>query len=605
VATLPSLSDLQIPEQKNEKSWFDIKPRQITAWIESLPLGDTEETTKQLYAVLSHLNRVQLPAPARLKAMLQMQETFEHCIQILKSQYIGHSFPLSPRALRSTDRTIAIYSEIAISYKIAAIELQDHNRLFRSKVLSLAIYKAIDSLNESLMAHYQVYAPEPPRLWNEIHTLYAYAESELLHEIKIKEVQVDSDTQASVLRKYKETLLLALSNPYHLRRNEIENVHHLVKEWATYTKLINPLVSPSGEANFVTCLKLDRPPVELGLIKTLENESCRFLDTSNLTQHLSYLVSQMVDEHPLSGTTSPFSKNNNEHLLKQLIDAWDSRGKRSFSRSPAAGSIDLSVGLNSTHFLIEECNRPPVKEPEEIVEEDNSGFIDDTKNPLDINHTTFSIEPIPGEADGEHYWDRNPNSHIRDLTPLAEATNEATEVKPNYTYQPWKALNISAGGYCLLWDHDNSSNAQIGEIVGIKETGQDGGNTWRIGVVRWMQYLRHQGLKLGIQILSPNATTIQSRLLKGRASKKKEYSCLGLPEMKAMHQPASILTPALHYKVGDALILNNQGNLMNVQLTRLVENTGNFARFQYAPLNTREDKAFEEALNVQTNEWKF
>lgn len=604
MATLPSLSDLHIPKQTNEKSWFDVRTKQIAVWIDALPLGDNEETTKQLYAVLSHLNRVQLPAPVRLKTMLQLQNTFNHCVQTLKSQYLGHSFPLKPRALRAADRTIAMLGEIAISYKITAIELQDHNRLFRNKLLSATIYKAVESLNELLMAHYQVYAPEPPRLWNEIHTLYSFAETEDLHKTRVRDIETDNEKQACIQHKYKETLLLALSNPYHLRRNEIDKVHLLVKEWATYTNLINPQLSPSGEANFVTCLKLDRPPVELGLIKTLEDESCRFLNTSNLTQHLRYLLSQETEEQKLSSVSGVYSENNNEHLLKQLIAAWDSRGKRSFSRSPVIGSIDLSIGLNSTHFLIEECNRPPVEEPEEIIEED-SGFIDDTKNPLDINHTTFSIEPIPGEADGEQYWDRNPNSHVRDLTPLANANDPTLEIKPTYNYQPWKTLNISAGGYCLLWDHDNSSNAQIGEIVGIKETGQDGENAWRIGVVRWMQYLRHQGLKLGIQILSPNATTIQSRLLKGRASKKKEYSCLGLPEMKAMHQPASILTPALHYKVGDALILNNQGNLMNVQLTRLVENTGNFARFQYAPLNTREDKAFEEALDLQTNEWKF
>ena len=43
--------------------------------------------------------------------------------------------------------------------------------------------------------------------------------------------------------------------------------------------------------------------------------------------------------------------------------------------------------------------------------------------------------------------------------------------------------------------------------------------------------------------------------------------------------------------------------MVNVQLTRLIERTGNFSRFLYAPLNTREIKEFEKEINRKTNEW--
>jgi len=602
---LPDLSRLRIPVQKKEKSWFDSRPKQISAWVDALPLGDTDETTKQLFSALSHINRVQLPPIARIKAMHALHNTFSHCVDTLKTNFVGQSFPLSSRSLKYIDRTIAMYSEWATGYKIAVSDLLLRNRFYEKKATSESIYHALETLNKILLTHYQIYAPEPATLWYEIHTLYALAEEKGLSKLTIKSEQLQTTDKSSIESKYKEAMLLSLSNPYHLGKNEIELVNTLLLEWSHSARLLNPAEVRSGSAHFVTCLNQDKAPVQLSLIKTLENNVCRFIDTTDLIQHLRFLVSQPTDDN--YSTSSLLSSKSREHqLYKQLLSAWDTREKRSFSRSPNTGGIDISIGLNSTHYLIDETNKPMI-EPE-ITEtkpatNHDDPVINDTRNPLDIHHTTFSIEPIAGEAAGEHYWKQGDNPRVQNLTQLGNAVEDETLPKPNYSYHQWKTLNAGAGGYCLLWDHDKSSNAQIGEIVGIREASNGKEAVWRIGVVRWMQYLRHQGLKLGIQIISPNASTISSKLMSGRASKKKEYSCLSLPEMQSMQQPASIITPSLHYKVGDAIILNDHGSMMNVQLTRLVENTGNYSRFQYIPLNQKEDLAFEEEIFNQTSEW--
>ncbi|NOY67216.1 MAG: hypothetical protein GXP13_07385 [Gammaproteobacteria bacterium] len=610
MANLPDLSKLLVPEQKREKSWFDTRPKQIAIWVSSLPLGDPDSTTKKLFSALSHINRIHMSPSSRIKAMDALYDTFSHCVDSLKSNYVGQSFPLSSRALKYIDRSIAMYSEWAIGYKIAAINLLQHKRFYENKITVSAIYHAIDSLDKILLTHYQIYAPEPALLWSEIHALYYLAEEKGLSRQSVKSEHLKNVSKPSIESKYKESMLLSLSNPYHLGKNEIEIVHALLTEWSHSTRLLNPAEVGSGTANFVTCLNQDKAPVQLSLIKTLENNVCRFIDTSDLIQHLRFLLTQ-PDEEPYSSSTS--SKSREYHLYKLLITAWDSREKRSFSRSPNTGDIDISIGLNSTHYLIEE-NKNQLEEEEaaeeveaeeveeEIEEKEQDHLIDDTRNPLDITHTTFSIEPI--DESNNRYWKQGDNPHAQAHQPQMIRAREYSNLPdPSYSYHSWKTLNVGAGGYCLLWDHDKSSNAQIGEVVGIKEVGRNKDNIWRIGVVRWMQYLRHQGLKLGIQILSPNASTISSKLMNGRISNRKEYSCLSLPEMQSIQQPASIITPTLHYKVGDALILNDHGNMMNVQLTRLVENTGNYSRFQYSPVNQKEEIKFEQDLIDQANKW--
>jgi len=602
VAKMPSPSDLRIPEIKHEKSWFDTRPRQVAEWVESLPLGDTDETTKQLFSVLSHINRVKIAAPARLKALDGLYPTFCFCINALKKNYLGQSFPLNERALKYVDRTLAMYSELVTSYKIAIADLLERNRFYEKKALTTAFYMSLDSLGQLQLSHYQIYAPEPSQLWLDIHTLYSIAEQKNLHQLDVKETPIESLGNTSIEKKYKQILLLSLSNPYHLGKNEIVMVQKMAQDYSDSCRIINPDTETKGEAHFVSCLNQDKPAMEFNLIKSLDDCICRFIDTSELTQQLRLLLTQTQDTFNVKDSTSQRNRIKESALYRQLINAWDTREKRSFSRSTSQGGLDISIGLNSTHYLIEESTQPFEEEiVEDTPQEEESSFIDDTKNPLDIHHTTFSIEPVAGEADGESVWEGN-STHIH-LTQLNDTSGHNIP-KPTYNYYPWKTLNAGAGGYCLLWDHNRSSNAQIGEIVGLRESSNGSEHNWRIGVVRWMQYMRNQGLKLGIQILSPNALTMQSKLMKGRASQKQEYSCLSLPEIKAIKQPATLLTPSLHYKVGDALILNDHGKMMNVQLTRLIENTGNYSRFQYAHVNSSEEQQFEQDLDSQANEWE-
>lgn len=605
MALMPSLSELRIPEQIKEKSWFDTRPRKIADWVEALPLGDTDETTKQLFTVIRDTNRVKMSAPVRLKMLDCLHPTFTFCLESLKKNFIGQSFPLNSRALKFVDRTLTIYSELSIAYKIATVDFIERDHFYEKKSMATSISMAMEMLNELQLCHYQIYTPEPEMLWIEIHRLFLIAEEKNIQDIPIKGTDEKSDSKHSIEERYKQILLLSLCNPYHLGKNEVEHVHRLLLQWSSFSRLINPENESKGEAHFVACLNNDKPPIELNLVQSIDNGIYRFIDTSDLTQHLRHLITQKQDALNLNGAKAFQSEAKQFSLYRQLIHAWDTREKRMFSRSSSLGFIDISVGLNSTHYILEESNKPLAPEPEEEIEasEDNS-IIDDTKNPLEINHTTFSIEPLPEEGDAGSYWNKVSNNNIKIAQHNGSITDQAIP-KPSYNFHPWKTINAGAGGYCLLWDHDKSSNAQIGEIVGIRESNNDNEDNWRIGVVRWMQYIRDHGVKLGIQILAPHANTIQSKLLRGAANKKQEYSCLRLPELTSIQQPASLLTPSTYYKVGDALILNDHGKMSNVQLTRLLENTGNYSRFQFSALNTREVQDFDKESSEKMARWDF
>jgi hypothetical protein len=605
VAQASDLFGLRIPEQHSEKSTFDLRPKKVEEWVAALPLGNIDETSRKVFSTLTSLNRLVIPPQTRLEIMDLLFDPIQHCTQAFRRFYTGQSFPLSNKNLRYVDRSLAMYQELGYAYKTIVVNFLARNRFFEKKSLNKALYYALRTLSETLLTYYKIYAPEPAFLWSEIHRLYQISEGRKLHQTLVRNNRYTKQ-DTSIEKAYKQAILLALSNPYHLRNKEVDNVYKCLETWSDYVRLCRPEEDIAGTSGFVACLNSDRSPVQLDLVKTLDGSSCRFIDTTDLNQFLRNQIARSQED---DDTPQDESRTLDDPLLRRLYVSWDNRGKRNFSRSETEGKTEISIGLNSTHFLMEEENRLFAEQQQDDSSEEELAETDDARkaeenNPLDITHTTFRIEPLPGKGKGEVYWDASGDHAGHEHTLISGDMEISNIPEPSYNAHSWKTLNVSAGGYCLLWDHDRSSNAQVGEIVGIRESSHGQNPLWSVGVVRWMQYIRNEGLKLGIQILAPQATTLQARLMSGRASKKKEYSCLSLPEIRAMHQPASLVTSTLQYKVGDALILNDHGKLINVQLTRLVENTGNYSRFLYTPINKKEISHFEKEIERQSGEWK-
>jgi hypothetical protein len=85
--------------------------------------------------------------------------------------------------------------------------------------------------------------------------------------------------------------------------------------------------------------------------------------------------------------------------------------------------------------------------------------------------------------------------------------------------ESWKMIDVSAGGYCLLWESNDVSSAQVGELVAIRRTSADGGDEgWKLGVIRWMKFTPDRGLVLGMQQLASLAIPVWASSVRGQIS---------------------------------------------------------------------------------------
>lgn len=69
---------LDVPKQTCvDKTAFDIRSRQLSAWIDNLPRANVGETAKQIYTVLQQTNQLSYPYQDRIRFLEALAEPLE------------------------------------------------------------------------------------------------------------------------------------------------------------------------------------------------------------------------------------------------------------------------------------------------------------------------------------------------------------------------------------------------------------------------------------------------------------------------------------------------------------------------------------------------
>lgn len=150
------------------------------------------------------------------------------------------------------------------------------------------------------------------------------------------------------------------------------------------------------------------------------------------------------------------------------------------------------------------------------------------------------------------------------------AINSSGELKASR----WQVLNTSAGGIALRNAGDAHADIQVGKLLCLKSH-QD--NDWSIGVVRRAIHNTHHQIEIGAQLISPSAIWAAVRM------EGKEEFCpvLLLPEISALRQPCSIVANRGIYLHGREIELKVGVTISKVMMTKLVDQTDHFDRFNF------------------------
>lgn len=511
----------------------EIRPKSIQDLIANLPQSNHRATAKLLLDELERLNRQQFSVDVRLTALELYRPAILNTVHGLSRQYCNQPLPLQETAKAQAELTIDLFTELAIGYKQAILSEED--RLFSigdDNQLALLMQRAIDALGRLLRVHHLTYTPPAHGIWSELHLLYLHALQLSLQNLAV----TDEQGESSINIVYKHALLLAVASPGHLNSIDIERTIQYLDHFANLAQL-HPLMNPEKPAGvFLIELKSDMPPKALAknskdadprtdiLLITIELARQVHLHISQLQSKAKPIVLDLPDEAVLDQRY--------RDLLQHLLKHWGNPPKRVFQRSQKVSAIQMCVGLTAIHhFLKSESSHSPAPNRSE-------------ETPVTLNFADSPIDSGGGSI---------------------------------FKSARWMVVNESPGGFALSKPTPSQESVRIGELLGLKS---EQTNHWGLAIVRWASSGGDGPLQIGAQMIAPSAASVAIHV----ENRTTPELALLLPEMAALKQPATLISVRGIYKPARTLQLEENGKLTDIMLTRLVERSNNFERFQFSRL---------------------
>ncbi len=527
---------------------FDISPRRAKAWVGSLPVANSGETARLLFAALSEVNGLRFDVGERFKFLELVRTPVSLLSGILERHYMGKPFPLSARDRQAAELSREFQSLMAEGYKILLKDIGGRAALapmIRRRVFATVVHRAIRYLSRTLLKSYQLYAPYPESIWHELHQLYRLAVGYRIQDWRVADEENKLERETSIGDAYKQILLLAISSPYRLRQGDVGRVYIALERWASYCQL-NPFdpLQQDRQGQFRVPADVDDQPKYLEPNKEHELGVEWLLDTTDLGRflreqfaHLTRSGQEQVVRRPanIPPDISP-------QLMGRLMQSWGMMLKRGYSRVEKGGDdlVDVAVGLSAIHHF--------------------------------LGGTTAQVADI-GPEDGEQ------ETELSGEIPLSWATGALRAV--DHKAVPCQVKDEGPGGFRLQWSGETSAKAQVGGLLGIcRRDGAVNGGPWGIGVVRWMRATEEDHMEMGVQMLAPAAEAVSVQACNVKGACGEQLPGLLLPSVPAVGASDSIVGPVFLANFEAAMLLGKEAH-RRARFTRLIENTGAFARFEY------------------------
>ncbi len=508
---------------------LEIRPKQVKAWIEGLPLAQSLDAGRKLCAHLAALNRAKLDVDTRLQILEVYRPTAAVALEELDAIYSKSTLPLGPRAREALILARDLSAELATGYKIALVERGGKLLGFGSKKpLPMHIGRAMEYLTAGLRASYKSYTPIPSGVWRDMNQLYLHAEQEGV----AKEI-VDAETKSTVFDIYCEALLLSLTDPYRLVQGETDKILAQARAYRGSVTLGRERPATRAAAHFIVPCDTDKPPKPaLSANDDAGGPNWRLLDANPIVDKLR-AKKQAAETGNVSATMIKAMGPDGLGLLARLITLWGDPPMRSQKRSTTESTVAICVGLKAVgHFVSFEPKVDPHAEAEAL----RKGI-------------TMPLMALP--------------------------TDDASQPIPVFE---WDVVNESTGGLKVRRMGATQQPIGVGEVVGVKLMNR---SRWTIGVARWITMFDEGGMEFGIQFLGTMARPVwvQPTITSAPQAKLGLWLAFGDQSVEA----DALLTPPNTFSDLREFELDHEGTVASVRATSLIEKTGRFELFHVSP----------------------
>ena len=535
----------------------------VADWTASLPMANTQLCATELLKATQEMARLRCSSNTRLELLEILRPTLQYiCTRLDRGPGSG-----TEPGGSMTELAQHLQTNLTAGYK-AVIRDADPGRSADRDSIALACHRTVADLSRTLLRSCQHYIAPGHNLWLELNQLYAMAEQLKFADARIQDDENHSVLDMSIASHYMRALLLATAKPNQLRHRQLSSIFNALENWSGFVK-----ITASAE-NSLFCVNLgsDEPPCYTRLIGgDLAAPNLRGFSPLELVNELEAFLKQSETRAAMPDyITEP-------GIINHLVNCWGEIAKRGFRRAPASGLMKLAVGMPAAHYFLsggidfdQQLGSPEARLKMEI-----NPFL---KAPTTTNPTAASPD----------VWDRRipENPNVLDPTKIllkdeAEAAADSAAAAPVFRAFDARILDTSPGGYRLQWSGDGPKGLQTGDIMAIREAEDQ---NWCIAVLRWVQH--DNGVtQTGLELIAPRAIPVAIRVIQKKGGPRDYARSLLLPELAAIRQPATLITPTLQFKEGQKINLQRDGVTATAQLASERLRTESFTQFTFRMLD--------------------
>jgi hypothetical protein len=484
------------------------------------------ESTRAVTETIEALNHAKMPSEERVALVEIYRPVVAVLLDELEAVFAYSSLPLQQKQKEAFDLANHLVVQCAYTYKMMLLEKTGKLLFFNSrKNLPVPLFRAMHYLRELMLQSYKTYYPVPAGVWQEMHSLYVYAdEEELLTDA------VDPESTLTMMDLYVDVMMTALADPYRLMYREVDRVLEILKQNRGLVEMRTDAAGLNPQRLFVVALDSDQAPkVQIQGGPPAAGQTLRMVDPGRLVDKIQQRIRSQ------SGTGASNAKSRATHdltdLTMRLIRLWGDPPKRQFRRNATDSSVALCSGIKAISYFTELTAR---EDPEADAQAIRDG-------------DTIPLLKIP----------QDPMSQMIGV-------------------EEWHVLNQSANGLRMHREAGGSVSVTVGETVGVRFIG---GCAWNVGVVRWLSLLEGNALEFGVELVAPAAISITIEPTIGSGGK--PMPALMLFPLMPDAESDTVLTATETFSDLREFELNAQGDLIRVRATTLIERTSRFDMFQF------------------------
>jgi hypothetical protein len=521
--------DLSVPVRGSAApTEVEIRPKQVKAWIDTLPLAQTFESAHRLREHLAGVNRAKLDLDERLQILEAHRAVAEVLLDDLDDLYARAAQPLARRPADALALARALAAELATGYKIVLLEKTAKRLAFGTKKQLPAIALcAMRALAAIMRASYKSYTPVPQGVWKEFHQLYLYAE-----DAGIASEIADPQARTTIAEVYCEWLLVSLTDPYRLHPGELDRVVDQIRALRAPVTLGQRRPETPRSAHFLVPCDADKPPKPaLSANDDTGGPHGRIFDAQAIVERLRARKLAFEAGNVSSAMMKAMAPDGLARVTR-LITLWGDPPKRAFRRDAVDGSVAICFGVkNIAHFVAHDAVRDDAAEARSL----RQGL-------------TMPLRALPEDETGR-------------MIPIHE----------------WAIINHSEGGIKVRRSAGVGQPLAVGEVVGIKAPGNA---AWRVGVARWITGFEDGAMEFGVQFFATAACAVWLQPAQSPGPQAKLAVLLaGGEELDG----ESLLTPANTYVELREFDLRGEAFRSRVRAAALIEKTARFELFHVSP----------------------